>query len=1030
VCGNGQCEAGENNDNCPTDCTAGCGNAVCDAGEDCANCARDCALRPAFSMSPSPALVGQDVTFTADPALIVDPSPKWDLGNGAHLEGNPLVYRYPAPGRFRVLLTATEGNCGTAQVSDPQFIDVFMPFCEVDGFCNRAAGENEAGCPQDCTPTLGCGDGTCGGGEDCTTCARDCALKPTFTISNLAPEVGDDIVFTADASRIADPDPSWDLGNGVHLRGNPLVYRYPGPGTFRIVLTATESRCGTTQLSEPQFLQVVDVGHACPREPQPSCGNGQCETCESVNCPGDCLPTCGNRTCDAEESCSNCSIDCGFRPAFSFSPASPVQVGEEITFTAEPALISDPNPSWDLGNGVHIQGRSVVYSYPAPGTYNVVLTATEANCSTTQTSLSQRIEVRERAVRRGDYAEVVSSNLPACLKPGATFNAIITMRNAGSTAWDVGYNLGAVGDADPFAASTRVGLSRPVLPLETHTFTFTLTAPPVAGLYVSDWQMVHEGVAWFGEATTHLISVSNDCTTPIGQFSYSCNASVQNASGFPVPDVEVTLDAYVVEPDAPPRAVSHGVGQTDRSGRASITVTSAGPIQQLVCEAHGIRTTTPRSVFATDPVMVPDKTVLALNLTTVPDFVDRATFVGLKHGTAVGRLYQSGPYDKPVVIPSPFDAKEQTGERRTEATFYQLFEPFIVLLNSFGFDVWLIKTQTGQNIHEQAAEFAQAIDFAAKRVGPEAKVIVAGYSLGGVAARLSTARYEADAEWRAALGVRDALPVNLIIFGDAPLAGAHINLCLQEGIWELPGERLPSAAAESNLNTCGAQQLLQTSVSGLGGVQSHSTNWQSFYERGEPVYLIPSGVCDRQGIAPNRRTPDPDDGVAACVCDPGPALFSVNGDGFAHGPGIIAFSDGNAGPMMCYGDARDEGRDGVRVCKPDPSVPTPFEVRLGDVMYKVRLPAAPDPPLCRAQPEDIEGGSRLSGDITKVVRKYLFFAGGVEQYINGTFIPHRSALPPGAPFFDTRDNSFQGVHGTGYDDIIRWVLQRMVEASR
>src|SRR5450432_3962646 len=91
-------------------------------------------------------------------------------------------------------------------------------------------------------------------------------------------------------------------------------------------------------------------------------------------------------------------------------------------------------------------------------------------------------------------------------------------------------------------------------------------------------------------------------------------------------------------------------------------------------------------------------------------------------------------------------------------------------------------TKSGQNIHEQAAEFAQVVQYAASR-SPNGKVIIAAYSLGGVTARLATARWEADPAWRAALGLSDTLPVSLIIFGDAPLEGARVSEDLQYWIW-------------------------------------------------------------------------------------------------------------------------------------------------------------------------------------------------------------------------------------------------------
>jgi RHS repeat-associated protein len=48
-----------------------------------------------------------------------------------------------------------------------------------------------------------------------------------------------------------------------------------------------------------------------------------------------------------------------------------------------------------------------------------------------------------------------------------------------------------------------------IAPNQTKTFTFTITAPPVAGNYNFQWQMVREGMVWFGDMSTNAeVSVS------------------------------------------------------------------------------------------------------------------------------------------------------------------------------------------------------------------------------------------------------------------------------------------------------------------------------------------------------------------------------------------------------------------------------------------------------------------------------------------------------------------------------------------
>jgi len=115
-----------------------------------------------------------------------------------------------------------------------------------------------------------------------------------------------------------------------------------------------------------------------------------------------------------------------------------------------------------------------------------------------------------------DDAQVISSVLPSALDCGETFNASVTVRNTGTSTWTraAGFKLGAVGDSDPLAASHRVLLPAgvQVQPNQSHTFSFTLTAPQSGGNYLTDWRMVHEGVAFFGQTAQSNVNVSCQAT--------------------------------------------------------------------------------------------------------------------------------------------------------------------------------------------------------------------------------------------------------------------------------------------------------------------------------------------------------------------------------------------------------------------------------------------------------------------------------------------------------------------------------------
>ena len=67
VCGNGSCEAGENKNNCPSDCApAGpvCGNASCETGEDCSTCSADCGVCPPADVCGDGQCTGSETTST------------------------------------------------------------------------------------------------------------------------------------------------------------------------------------------------------------------------------------------------------------------------------------------------------------------------------------------------------------------------------------------------------------------------------------------------------------------------------------------------------------------------------------------------------------------------------------------------------------------------------------------------------------------------------------------------------------------------------------------------------------------------------------------------------------------------------------------------------------------------------------------------------------------------------------------------------------------------------------------------------
>jgi N-acetylmuramoyl-L-alanine amidase len=107
--------------------------------------------------------------------------------------------------------------------------------------------------------------------------------------------------------------------------------------------------------------------------------------------------------------------------------------------------------------------------------------------------------------------EILSDDIPPVLAPGATAGVHITLRNRG-VLWNDArqFRLGAVGDSDPFTATTRYNMGAEIGPGQTKTFTLNLKAPETPGLYTTDWRMVRESVTWFGPALTRNILVSTN----------------------------------------------------------------------------------------------------------------------------------------------------------------------------------------------------------------------------------------------------------------------------------------------------------------------------------------------------------------------------------------------------------------------------------------------------------------------------------------------------------------------------------------
>src|SRR5882672_58639 len=114
-----------------------------------------------------------------------------------------------------------------------------------------------------------------------------------------------------------------------------------------------------------------------------------------------------------------------------------------------------------------------------------------------------------RAMLSGNDAAFVSQSVPATMTAGEAYAVTVRMLNQGTTTWTPGqlYRLGSQNPQD----NTTWGLGRvdlsagdSVSPGATTTFSFVVTAPSSPGSYNFQWQMVQDGVEWFGAKTLNM----------------------------------------------------------------------------------------------------------------------------------------------------------------------------------------------------------------------------------------------------------------------------------------------------------------------------------------------------------------------------------------------------------------------------------------------------------------------------------------------------------------------------------------------
>jgi len=133
-------------------------------------------------------------------------------------------------------------------------------------------------------------------------------------------------------------------------------------------------------------------------------------------------------------------------------------------------------------------------------------------------------------------AQFVSQNVPSSMIAGQTYSVSVVMKNTGTAAWTEAsqYRLGSQNPQDNCVwreGRVYFAAGESIAPGQTKTFTFNVKAPATPGAYNFQWQMVQDGVEWFGEKTSNTaVSVIN-VICPAGQVS-GCKVCKADGTGW------------------------------------------------------------------------------------------------------------------------------------------------------------------------------------------------------------------------------------------------------------------------------------------------------------------------------------------------------------------------------------------------------------------------------------------------------------------------------------------------------------------
>lgn len=288
--------------------------------------------------------------------------------------------------------------------------------------------------------------------------------------------VGASITFNGANS--SDPDGTitsyaWYFGDGATGSGATPSKSYSAAGTYAVTLTVTDNQGATN--SATASATITSSGATTPNY-------------EGYFDVGDCNYLAGWA---ADRNRLNTSINLD------------VYDGATLILPNSPANQSRPDVAAYLGdNGLH------GYTIPTPASLK---NGQPHTIAIKFAGSSQHLIGSPRTITcaapTSNNAAFVSQSVPATMAAGQSYPVTVTMTNTGTSPWTAAgnYKLGSQNPQDNSAwGVNRIALPASVAPGASATFSFTVTAPAAPGTYNFQWQMVQEGVGWFGAPSTNI----------------------------------------------------------------------------------------------------------------------------------------------------------------------------------------------------------------------------------------------------------------------------------------------------------------------------------------------------------------------------------------------------------------------------------------------------------------------------------------------------------------------------------------------